>query len=90
MYSICFTFDSLYIQSLPLYWQAIGSARFKFHSLINFAGDYMYEDKKGNSINCEEGALKMLRSFGILSCIIATSMSLISLGPILVFLREGI
>lgn len=84
---------SFHIQSLPLYWQAIGKARFKFHSLINFAGTYMYENKKGTSkysVVGEEGVAKMMKSFAILSFIICTSMSLVSLGPMRLFFRTGI
>lgn len=53
----------------------------------------MYEDKKDNSqfsAVCEAGAHKMLKSYAILTCIICTSMSLVSLGPILLFIRDGI
>lgn len=64
-----------------MYWKAIGEDRFK------------YEDKKGVtkfSAVCEEGAHKMLKSYAILTCIICTSMSLVSLGSMLVFFRHGI
>lgn len=81
------------IQTIPLYWESIGANRFKFNSLLNVAGNYMYEDFKGKSkfsAVCEEGAHKMLKSYAILMCIICTSMSLVALGPIIVFFRTGI
>lgn len=39
---------------------------------------------------CEEGAQKMWKSYAILTCIIVTSMSLVSLGPVLLFIKDGI
>lgn len=76
-----------------MYWKAIGKDRFKFHSLLNFAGDYIYEEKRSTSkfsMVCEIGAHKMMKSYAILTCIICTSMSLVSLGPMLIFFRDGI
>lgn len=70
----------------------MGKDRFKFHSLLNFAGDYIYEEKRNASkfsVVCEEGAHKMWKSYAVLTCIIVTSMSLVSLGPMLIFFRDG-
>lgn len=84
---------SLSAQSVPLYYKAIGKDRFKFKSLLNFAGDYMYSEVRSTSrfsMVCEEGARKMWKSYAILTCIICTSMSLVSVGPIFLFFRTGI
>lgn len=81
------------VKSVPLYYKAIGVDRFKFKSLLNFAGDFMYEDKKGSSrfsMVCDEGARKMWKSYAILTCIICNSMSLVSLGPMVLFFTTGV
>lgn len=53
----------------------------------------MYEDKKGSSrfsMVCDEGARKMWKSYAILTCIICNSMSLVSLGPMVLFFTTGV
>lgn len=85
--------DFSYFKSVPLYWEAIGKDRAKFHNLLNFANDNMYEEKRGTtkfSMVCEGGARKMSKSYAILTCIIVTSMTSVSLGSMLIFFREGI
>ena len=53
----------------------------------------MYESKKGGATRfskvCDEGAQKMLKAYAIMTCIICTSMSLVTLGPMLLFFRTG-
>lgn len=82
------------LKALPLYYKSIGGARFKYRSILNFAGDYMYEDKKNSasrfSMVCEGGAQKMLKSYIIMTCIICTSMNIVTMGPTLLFLRTGV
>lgn len=83
----------VYSKSVPLYWGAIGEDRAKFHNLLNFANDNMYEKKRGTSkfsLVCENGAHKMLKSYAILTCIIVISMTSVGLGSMLVFFRDGI
>lgn len=38
---------------------------------------------------CDEGAHKMLKSYAIMTCIICTSMSLVTFGPVLLFFKTG-
>lgn len=82
------------MKALPLYYKSIGDDRFKYRSVLNFAGDYMYEDKKSSSSRystvCNEGAEKMLKSYLIMTCIMSTSLSLVTFGPMLLFLRTGV
>lgn len=85
-------FDYLF-QSMALYYKTIGADRFKFRSLLNFAGDYMYEEKKNTSrfsMVCEENVRKMWKFYLILTCAIFSSMTAVAIGPTLHLLSTGI
>lgn len=81
------------MKALPLYYKSIGVDRFKYRSVLNFAGDYMYENKKTSTsrflVVCDAGAHKMLKSYVIMTCIICTSMSIVTFGPVHLFLTTG-
>lgn len=77
---------------MPLYWKAIGKERFQMKSVLNFAGTYIYENKRNNSKFSqviEQGFGKMLKSYIILTCIILTSMGAVSFGPMYIFFTQG-
>lgn len=90
----CLCGMGIMISSLPLYYKSIGKDRFKYRSILNFAGDYIYENDRRDgskfSMVCGDGAQKMLNSYIIMTCIMCTSMSLVTLGSMLLFFRTGV
>lgn len=78
---------------MPLYYRAIGKERFRLNRLLNFAGTYIFSGAQSSPKFrkvCELGVEKMCKSYAILSMIICFSMSAVSIGPTIIFIRTGV
>lgn len=63
------------------------------NSLLNFAGRYIFEEKRGTSKFsdvCELGVRKMWRSYAILTAFLYISMLSVAFGPMLIFFKTGV
>lgn len=92
--NIIFSLKSFFFsQSVPIYYRAIGKERFRLWSLLTFAGRFIYQpylDSTDFGQLCESGVKKLGISFLILTLIICFSMSVVTMGPVLVLIKTGV